>query len=189
MSDWTSTLPHAQPSCPSRERLAETLRIAGIELFSELGIAVEYGGAFEVATADWREVVGLIGFGGPDVAGTLVVSADWSFLGRTLPIPDADADAKSDWIRELANMALGYLKSLLIQRGLRIDLGLPASVACRDLKMTMTSRAPIGVRLRAGGDEVLLGLDWATSAGVVIPEAFSSHKPAAPVDDGDFLFP
>jgi hypothetical protein len=155
----------------NRAHLATMLRDTGLDLLEALGVAVRHDAAFDPAQAVWSDPVSLVGFGGGEMAGTLIVSAPWPLMARTSPIADHRPEGLADWSRELSNMMLGGLKVALLRRGFELQMGLPASVVSSDMRITTSSRDPIGHRFDCGGLDLLAALDWLIAPGVVMPAA------------------
>lgn len=149
-----------------RAQLSDLVRHVGTDLLRSLGLPALSEGPFDPSTAVWSDPVSFIGFGGPHIAGTLIVAAPWPLMARTIPIGDHRPEALADWSRELCNMALGALKISLLRRGLQLQIGLPTSIVSTDLRIATTSRDPIGQRFACHGDDLLLALDCAVASGL-----------------------
>ncbi len=118
-------------------RLALTVEKVGnqvvIEGFAEkacLGLFAQHGISLatrcEVIASKAAKYVGLIGFTGDLMRGTLLLSIGDTSLEASLPegiVPNSES--KRDWISELSNQLLGRIKNQLLRRGAEIYLTMP----------------------------------------------------------------
>jgi hypothetical protein len=108
-----------------------------------------------------RQVLGTIGFGGPDMKGALAVLADESFW-RSLAPPDAPTEDHLlvDMVGEFANMLLGRVRNAVLPLGADVATAIPAAFCGTDLALHRTivakpdwhvfgtDRGPLFVRLQ-----------------------------------------
>lgn len=133
--------------------------------------------------------IGLIGFGGSQMKGMLVIQCSPLFLKKShpsvamgIPVLDADLD---DWLGEIANQVLGRLKNLLLAFEVKLELSTPSVISGESLNIkngqdncTYTSQflvaeLPFSVRLHGS---------------VVAPIDFSKKVEEKRVDEGDGMF-
>jgi CheY-specific phosphatase CheX len=90
----------------------------------------EYG-RYEATTA------GIIGFGSPEISGSLVIAVPERIVKHTLPTNDGVTDY--DWVGELSNQLLGRVKNQLLKYGVVLSLALPVVVKGRDIETPGTT--------------------------------------------------
>lgn len=179
--EWTRTpLPD-----PEREALTllflESVRAFVTSLDQELT---------SVETRETRSMVGphpvaLIGFAGDRAAGVLALGTPWTFLRKTHPMGAAAAeDGLLDWSRELANLMLGGLKWAMLERGVRIDMGLPSTVLGEPVEVrSASSRGMTVIASITDSDPIELWLDVAMAPGVELRQGVTATS-----GPGDQLF-
>lgn len=172
-------------------------RIQGIlvecatSLMGAFGLSVARD-AQEESRAPKDGVLAIIGFGGGQMRGSLVVSANPGLLAASFPVhnPRAKprADHLQDWAGELANQLLGRLKSRLLGHGITILLGTPTTVSGLELRVRSCGgdRPSTPVWLHAGEDWLVVRLDAIAADGVKLDE---SPIPGTSASEGEvFLF-
>jgi hypothetical protein len=147
------------PPVAVREGLAALIRNATLELFEVLAIPAEPHGSFEPTSAVWSDPVSFLGFGGDDLAGSLVVSAPWPLMAQTTPTAECQPEALADWSRELANMLVGGFKMALLARGHHVAIGLPTSIVSSNLRIATSTPQAIGERFLVKEHVLLVALD------------------------------
>lgn len=170
-----------------RQELSSVVLRSVLDLFEALQVSLRHDGEFDAAEAVWSDPVAVVGFGGEQIAGTLVLSAPWPMMALTNPVGDRGPEALADWSRELSNMALGSIKLALLARGVSVQIGLPTSLVSTDLRIQTTSRRTIGHRFVHEPWPLLVAFDSAVVPGLAL------HEPTATADaggdaDGAFLF-
>ncbi len=107
---------------------------AGMALFSAYGVALEPVDLEAYPNGDLN-LISVIGFGGRQIAGSLVLGATEQPLQESRP---GSASAR-DWIAELANQLLGRIKNKVLARGIEFFAMPPAVVSGQHLA-PITSR-------------------------------------------------
>jgi len=108
---------------------------ASVELFQGYEVELEYIGAKETDNANKSSRVGMIGFTGDAVRGTLAIHVCDALLDAT----GSNSDNRNDWIAELANQLLGRLKNKLLSYDVVIQLSTPVAVQGEGFKMSFKS--------------------------------------------------
>ncbi len=115
-------------NCTNQDNIEALTKDSCSELFSAYGVTVsEHCNTSPIETTQF---VGVIGFTGDDIRGTLLIAMDNDLLAATLqqdasPSGDTDTAVFRDWIGELSNQLLGRVKNLLLRRGSTITLSIP----------------------------------------------------------------
>lgn len=110
------------------------------QLFSAYGLEVHARSAAEFPTAGELALCAVMGFGGKQLRGALVLAATREPLEKTNP---GDSTSQRDWIGELANQLMGRVKNRLLGLGVEILLATPACLSGDNLSLTPTRlRAP-----------------------------------------------
>ncbi len=84
-------------------------------------------------SADQLALCGIMGFGGRQMRGALVLAATREPLEKTNP---GGFSSQRDWICELANQLLGRVKNRLLSVGVEILLATPAGLSGENLNPT-----------------------------------------------------
>lgn len=138
-------------------------------------------------------ILAIIGFGGADMRGSLVLSANCGMLRSSFPVKQrVDADPGpcpehlQDWAGELANQLLGRFKSRLLAHGITLQLGTPTTVSGLELRVRSCGgelqSKPLF--LYSGDDWLVVRLDALASADVTLSESPEAGLAAA---EGDVL--
>ena len=87
-----------------------------------------------------RQVMGTIGFGGPDMKGALAILADERFW-RSLAPPELPQEEPilADMVGEFANMLLGRLRNAALRLGADVATAIPSAVCGTDLALHRTT--------------------------------------------------
>ena len=139
--------------------LDEILRDAMLAVFSFYGAALQPTGPASRLGVEGFDAVGVIGFSGAGVRGTLVIAGSTRLViatcppieGRQLP----QRDQVRDWLGELSNLVLGRIKCDLALYGLTVGLATPVAFTGEHL------------RLGAVRDNRTRSWDFVSSEGVV----------------------
>jgi len=136
------------------------LRGAAHELFALYGLSLVPSAACALP-AKGRQVLGTIGFGGPDMKGALAILADETFWRSIAPPEQPKDDAiLADMVGEFANMLLGRLRNAVLPLGAEVATAIPSAVCGTDLAphrssvakpdwhMFRTDRGPLFVRFQ-----------------------------------------
>ncbi len=166
--------------------MAEAILAATRSVLEESGIEVGACRELRNSVAPRNGPAALLGFAGPQVAGTVSLFLDWLALQRTHPKPAAEPSELLDWLRELSNLLVGKVKVDLSRRGVAINMGLPTSIVGQALGFD-TSRPTLQSH----------SFDLGASEGIVIFDAILDPDiswldvvESAPteVEDADALF-
>jgi hypothetical protein len=150
------------------------------ELFSAYALAVEPRGREEFPSASALAVCGVMGFGGKQIRGALVMAATREPLEKTNP---SGVTSQRDWVCELANQLMGRVKNRLLSLDIEILLATPAGLSGDNLSPGKV-RAP--QVFAANGGFVCVWLDCEMAPGFELP----SNPPRAvepPVREGETL--
>lgn len=113
-------------------------------LFLSLGVTVEHVGVADESAAAPRQTLAVMGFGGLQMRGSLLMSADASALTLLHPARAGGAapaeDELCDWSGELANQLLGRVKNRLLAHGLVIQQSTPTTLSGLDLRLGASTR-------------------------------------------------
>jgi CheY-specific phosphatase CheX len=135
-------------------------------------------------------ILAIIGFGGDQIRGSLVLSASRGILTSSCPVENTEGVAASDilqdWGGELANQLLGRLKSRLLAHNVTILLGTPTTVSGLDLRVrTLPGEVQFTpLWLYAGNDWLVVRLNAVATGEVGLsdsPDAGTTAK------EGDIL--
>ncbi len=153
------------------------------ELFSAYQLDMQPRGRSEFPPPERLALCGVMGFGGKQMRGALVLATTREPLEQTNP--DA-VTSQRDWICELANQLMGRLKNRLLGLGVEIHLATPAGLSGDNL-----SPAPGKLRapqvFAAGTGFVCVWIDCELIDGFKLP----SRPPAAAevaVAEGETIF-
>jgi CheY-specific phosphatase CheX len=164
---------------------------SAISLLHAFGTSVRYDPAGEESHPPENGMLAIIGFGGDQLRGSLVLSANHGLLetscpARTVGRSDAThAEILQDWVGELANQLLGRLKSQLLAHGIAIQLGTPTTVSGLELRVRSCGDRPTTpLWLHAGSDWLVARLD-----AIAAPETklSASPDPSSAAAEGEIL--
>lgn len=128
-------------------------------LFTSMGLPLEHLGVVDDAAAPQHQTLGIMGFGGVQMRGALLLSADVAALAGTHPVTTSRAavpeEELRDWSGELANQLLGRIKNQLLSYGLVIQLSTPTTISGLDLRLGVSTRNTLCLphRFRTSGSE------------------------------------
>lgn len=118
------------------------------ELFSAYGLTLDPVSVAHFPPKDNLLYCSVMGFGGRQVRGALVLVSTVEPLERTHP---GDAESHQDWIRELSNQLMGRVKNRLLSLGADVLLATPAAISGKNLDLTSsTPNAPQVFRAEKG---------------------------------------
>jgi CheY-specific phosphatase CheX len=108
---------------------------------------------------------GLIGFGGTEMRGSIVLYLDESLVRASRPPTIGEAavqdPALRDWTGELANQLLGRAKNMMLRYEVKIGMGVPTAISGTGYTLTSIGETPpLRMRFssRAGAMSVLINL-------------------------------
>jgi hypothetical protein len=153
----------AAAASAARTAIDTILQSSTVELFHSQGVAVAPLKPCPLGTQQrFYEWVGLIHFEAADLSGVLTVStpmAVWANRAASLGGP-ADAEALSDWHRELANQLIGRVKNRLLKFQLVLRPRLPSALSGAALELhRKRSAQEVLYRFRALRGDVLVVVD------------------------------
>jgi CheY-specific phosphatase CheX len=135
-------------------------------------------------------ILAIIGFGGDQIRGSLLLSASRGILSTSCPIentagPAAD-ETLQDWGGELANQLLGRLKSRLLAHQVTILLGTPTTVSGIDLRVRSLpgELQSTPVWLYSGSDWLVVRIGAVATSEVTLS---SVPDPGSAAKEGDIL--
>ena len=115
------------------------LRDATIEVFGHYGIALRAQGSSPALSVDNHDAVGVIGFTGQGVRGTLVIATSSVLVSRMPPVAGMLhiplRDRIRDWVGELSNLVLGRIKVGLGNHGISVGLSTPVAFTGEHLRL------------------------------------------------------
>jgi hypothetical protein len=135
------------------------------ELFTAYALDVHPLSREEFPNAEALAVCGVMGFGGKQMRGALVMAATREPLERTNP---GGLTSQRDWVCELANQLMGRIKNRLLTLNVEILLATPAGLSGDNLSPGKL-RAP--QVFAAGSGFVCVWIDCEMTDGFEIPEA------------------
>lgn len=119
--------------------LADLLRGSTLEIFAHYGVALTPSGSSRALSIEGHDTVGVIGFHGVGLRGTLVIATSTGLVARTCPDtgghPIPERDRVRDWIGELANLVLGRIKVELGRYGVSMGLSTPVAFTGEHLRL------------------------------------------------------
>lgn len=108
----------------NQKQIEEIARTACVALFACYDL--DLGANCEQGTSTEAQYVGVIGFTGDNMRGTLLIAMTDRTLAQSLPETSEPRDsANRDWISELSNQLLGRIKNSLLRRETAIYLSMP----------------------------------------------------------------
>ena len=111
------------------------VREAVADVLGAIGLAATYVGPIPHDAALWTETMSFISLDGPNVRGSLALSVPEALLSRSHPMGATTPEETADWLAELANLALGRIKSRLLVYDVTITLSTPIIIAKTDLRL------------------------------------------------------
>ena len=109
---------------------------ATYELFDSYGVAIHFTEITESKKESINGFLGMIGFSGVQIKGSVSVWASSEVLEKT---GYSEFD-KTDWIAEIANQILGRIKNKLIRFNVEVMTGTPTSIETGDLILNFIQR-------------------------------------------------
>lgn len=152
------------------------------ELFSAYGLEVQPRGRNEFPSPEQLVHCGVMGFGGRELRGALVLAATREPLEHTNP---GAATLQGDWMCELANQLMGRVKNRLLTLGVEIHLATPAGLSGENLAPSPAMLRSPQVFAAANGF-VCVWIDCEMAEGFELPTAISPEA-EAPMLEGDAL--
>jgi CheY-specific phosphatase CheX len=172
-------------------RIDAMLADCAIALMNAFGTSVVHDPSGEAFHSLQDGVLAIIGFGGEQMRGSLVLSASRGLLAASRPVHAAGPAtmlALQDWGGELANQLLGRLKLRLLAHHITIVLSTPTTVSGLELKVRNLAGELQSTALwfYAGTEWLVVRLDAMAAAHVVLTHAPESETDA-PTTVGDML--
>lgn len=147
------------------------------ELLAAYGLDVELLSDVEVPRE--RMLCGVLGFGGGQIRGAVVIAATPEALEQTNP----GGASHRDWTCELANQLAGRVKNKLLALGVEILLATPAGLSGESLSAFGLAQRSV---LAAGAGMVCAWCDYELVDGFEYPSAPSSESESA-LGEGDLV--
>ncbi|MDF3064430.1 MAG: hypothetical protein K0R38_31 [Polyangiaceae bacterium] len=154
------------------------------ELFSAYGLTLDCASSALLAPGDNFLYCSVMGFGGRQVRGALVLVSTAEPLERTHP---GDAESHQDWIRELSNQLMGRVKNRLLALGAEVMLATPAAISGKNLDLTCRTPAATQV-FQAGSGLVCVWVECEYLEGFELPTTPSGNLEAALPEGEALLF-
>lgn len=151
------------------------------ELFSAYDLSVDPRDRTEFPSAETLGVCGVMGFGGKQLRGALVLGATREPLEQTNP---GGVTSQRDWVCELANQLMGRVKNRLLALDVEIWLATPAGLRGDNLSPGNKLRAPQVFAACSGF--VCVWIDYEMAEGFELP-VVPPHAADATVKEGDTL--
>lgn len=119
-------------STSTRSTLDILIQICTVELFQSLGIAVAPLTVTRRAVEPQHpnDLVGVVGFSGPQAAGRITLSLN-DAVYELFPTPVMGSHAMRDAVRELTNQLIGRIKNRLMQFQVMLRIGLPSAMSAQ----------------------------------------------------------
>ena len=153
------------------------------ELFRDYSINVVPRGIEEFPPAERLALCGVMGFGGRQMRGALVLAATREPLEMTNP---GGFGSQRDWICELANQLMGRVKNRLLACGVEILLATPAGMSGDNLNPAGKVRTP--QVFAVGSGYVCVWIDLEVSEGFELVMTPSGGFEAAMPEGETILF-
>jgi CheY-specific phosphatase CheX len=144
-------------------------------LFSAVGLPIRRASHTEEVVGASPQMLSLIGFGGSQLRGAVLLSASRPVLERSYPIRHADAvsdDDLRDWSAELVNQLLGRIKNQLLSRGVTIQLSTPTAISGVQIVVgaAWTNAACVPHRFDVGAERLSMRFEAVASDNVVLAD-------------------
>ncbi len=176
-------------NCTNQDTIEAVTKDSCSELFSAYGVSIsEQCSTFRTNTTQF---VGVIGFTGDDIRGTLLIAMDNDTLAATLQQEagtqmDEDNAVFRDWIGELSNQLLGRVKNRLLRRGSTITLSIPLVLRGEHLSPLPRKRCQ-RICFDADPGQVQIWVDTEFVQGYVLPTEDLPGSDEVP-SEGDAMF-
>jgi hypothetical protein len=150
------------------------------ELFSSYQLDVAPRDRNDFPATEQLSLCGVMGFGGKQLRGALVLATTCGPLERTNP---GSFTSQRDWICELSNQLMGRVKNRLLHFGVEVHLATPAGLSGDNLSPTPSKlRAP---QIFAAADGfVCVWIDCEYAEGFELPTT-TLQDVDAPIPEGE----
>lgn len=115
---------------PNNQPLDDLVFDCSRELFDAYALQVEPRDRDHFPSTEHLAMCGVMGFGGKEMRGALVLATTKEPLESTNP---GRVDSQRDWVCELANQLMGRVKNRLLGAGVEIHLATPAGLSGENL--------------------------------------------------------
>ena len=151
---------------PSLSRALNMAAECCVGLFADYGVEL-YPAEGPVEAANRTPLyVGIIGFTGDGVRGTLVLGAAKGLFDQSSPA--AFEGYERHWVAELTNQLLGRIKTQFLARGVHIHLALPVVLRVKHIAPVLRPmREPLAFEAAGGGVYIWFELEF--DAGYSLP--------------------
>jgi hypothetical protein len=165
---------------PDNEPLDDMLFDCSRELFASYELDLQPCSRDEFPAPEDLAFCGVMGFGGKQLRGALVLATTREPLERTSP---AGLTSQRDWVCELANQLMGRIKNRLLVLGVEVLLSTPSGLSGNNLSPGQL-RAPQVFKAATGF--VCVWIDYEVSEGFELPAAPSGGVEPA-VGEGETI--
>ena len=150
---------------PDNSLLDDLVFDCAAQLFAAYELPVEPRDRDAFPTNERLAFCAVMGFGGKEMRGALVLASTPEPLERTNP---GALDSQRDWICELSNQLMGRVKNRLLPLGVEVHLATPAGLSGDNLSPTPSKlRAP--QVFEAAGGFLCVWIDCQYAEGFVLP--------------------
>lgn len=152
------------------------------ELFAAYELHVEPRGREHFPATENLALCGVMGFGGKQMRGALVLATTKEPLELTNP---GHVDSQRDWVCELSNQLMGRVKNRLLAMGAEIHLATPAGLSGENLCPSPRALRAPQVFAAANGF-VCVWIDCEFAKDFDLPPV-TAENPAAAIAEGETL--
>jgi hypothetical protein len=117
------------------DRLHNLVQEAVASVLGAIGLDATYVGAIPHDAALWTETMSFISLDASNLKGSLALSIPEVLLSRSHPARATAPEDTADWLAELANLALGRIKSRLLVYDVSIALSTPIIISSTELRL------------------------------------------------------
>jgi CheY-specific phosphatase CheX len=164
--------------------LEDVVVSCGQGLFESIGLLVAHAGIVPHGAARWADMVSVIGLGGANLRGSLVLSVPSCLLRRTHPTGTTEELDLADWQGELANLLLGRIKARLLARNVIVELATPVTIRAGDLSLGRFACTPFVHTFEVDGEALQVGFQSVAQEGAALLPA---ARERVPVEAGEIL--
>jgi hypothetical protein len=169
---------------PNNSQLDDLVFDCATQLFAAYDLAAEPRAPEAFPAIERLAFCAVMGFGGKEMRGALVLASTKEPLERTNP---GAVDSQRDWICELSNQLMGRVKNRLLPLGAEVHLATPAGLSGNNLSPTPGKlRAP--QVFEAAGGFICVWIDCEYTDGFVLPAVPSQLIDPALIEGETVIF-
>lgn len=169
---------------PNNSQLDNVVFDCATQLFAAYQLDAEPRGPESFPEIERLAFCAVMGFGGKEMRGALVLASTKEPLDRTNP---GAIESQRDWICELSNQLMGRVKNQLLPLGVEVHLATPAGLSGNNLSPTPSKlRAP--QVFEAAGGFMCVWIDAEYAEGFTLPEVPSVLVDPAIAEGDTVLF-